>query len=338
MDTRTKNDLLAAAFAAVRPLDLQFTVLAVEPPLANHLRPDAAVRLNFGGQNVDYAVELRRNLRPATLGALLHHLADHRQKALLVADYVPPPMADTLRANDVQFIDAAGNAYLNQPPLLVWVKGERPAETLAQKQPQGRAFQATGLQVVFTLLCKPEAANLPYRDIAALAGVAHGTVGWVMPDLLRLGFLIEIKKKRRLVEAEQLLKQWVEAYPRTLRPKLLAGRYDVDTLAWTEQVDATKYGLLLGGEPAARRITGHLRPGTATFYGEKPDTRLMVDYRLRPEPRGNVEVLRKFWNFDGEAKGLVPTVLIYADLIATGDARCLETAREIYGGVVDGFA
>jgi hypothetical protein len=45
-----------------------------------------------------------------------------------------------------------------------------------------------------------------------------------------------------------------------------------------------------------------------------------------------VEVHRRFWNFPGEPEhdNLVPPLLVYADLLATGDARCIETAKMIY--------
>ena len=52
---------------------------------------------------------------------------------------------------------------------------------------------------------------------------------------------------------------------------------------------------------------------------------------LPPPVRGNLEVLQKFWRF--EVPRLVgriphaPPLLIYADLMATGDARNLETAK-----------
>ena len=101
-----------------------------------------------------------------------------------MADYVTPPMAEELRARGIPFVDAAGNAFLEQPPLFIWVKGEKPQlATGAGRPPAGRAFQASGLQVLFALICHPEWADLPYREIAQRTNVAHGTVGWVMAEL-----------------------------------------------------------------------------------------------------------------------------------------------------------
>jgi hypothetical protein len=191
--------------------------------------------------------------------------------------------------------------------------------------------------VVFSLLCQPEWVDRAYRDIAHYAGVAHGTVGWVMPELARLGYVVTVSGKRRLLNPESLLRQWVEAYALTLRPRLLLGRYRADDLGWTANLDALKYNMVLGGEPGAQALTGQLRPGTATLYGEKVEPRLLLDQRLRTDPRGNVEIMKRFWAFETEPPGLAPLILIYADLLAIGDARCLEAGKQIYGRIVDRF-
>jgi hypothetical protein len=261
---------------------------------------------------------------------VLHQLERLGEQGLLVADHVTPPMAEELRARKIPFVDAAGNAFLDQPPLFVWVKGERPRATAGGGQPMGRAFQASGLQVLLALICHPEWVELPYREIAKLADVAHGTVGWVMAELPKLGFMTELRGKRRLLQRERLLQQWAEFYPRVLRPRVLLGRYRAENLAWWDTIDPVRYGAVLGGEPAGGRITHYLRPEAATFYTEKIDPRLLVDLRLRPDDNGNVEIYRRFWTFDGDQAGLAPTPLVYADLMATGDGRCIETAKIIY--------
>ena len=260
--------VLTAALAAGRDLGLRWTILERQPRTGRP-RPDALLRLHFGRRDFLYTAAVKQTLRPATLGPTLHQLEPYGEQALLVADHVTPPLAETLRARGVQFIDTAGNAYLNHPPLLIFVRGQRPAGMWALREAKGRAFQAAGLQVLFVLLCKPELVGRPYREIAALAGVAHGTVGWVMAELPKLGYVAEVAEKRRLLNGERLLEQWVEAYARTLRHKLLLERYHAERLDFTKTLDATQYGLLIGGEPAAARLTQNLLPGTATFYGQK---------------------------------------------------------------------
>jgi hypothetical protein len=321
--------LLARAVKAMEPLGLQFRVLRRETQDGDH-RTDATIGLRFGGRPLRYGAEVKRGLRPATLGAVIHQLRACGGTPLLVTDYVTPPLADALRAQGVEFIDAAGNAFLNQPPLLVFVKGQRPAdEGLALER--GRAFQATGLQVLFALLARPELVARPYREIATAAGVAHGTVGWVMAELPGLGYLAKVGGRRRLINGERLLDQWTEAYARTLRPKLLLGRFRGDMAALHARAAQFPGGLLIGGELAAARLTRHLRPGTATFYAPAIDPKVVLKLLLKADPEGNIDFRRRFWDFPGEDAQLTPTLLVYADLLAIGDARCLETAQLLRG-------
>lgn len=330
--------LLATALETAKALGLTVTTVQTDPKLGRG-HADALVRIGRGdGDEALYAVEVRQGLRPATLGATLIQLERLGQQALLVTDYVTPPLADALRARRVAFLDAAGNAYIDHPGLLVWVKGHKPVAK--QVTPQwGRAFQPTGLQVLFTLLCNPETINRPYRELATMAGVAHGTVGWVIPDLQRQGFLAELTGKRharRLFQLDRLLAQWVDAYARLLRPRMLIGRYYVPRLEGWRDWPLAQHGALWGGEPAAALLTNYLRPGELTIYAEKLPGMLAAEQKFLKHPAPGqtaaVEVRRRFWNFQGDPAhlGVTPPVLIYADLLATGDARCIETAKLIY--------
>ncbi len=331
MDTTQHSEqrLLAHAVEAMEPLGLRFRVLRQEARDADH-RADATIGLRFGGRQFRYIAEVKRGLRPATLGAVIHQLRARAGNPLLVTDHVTPPLADALRAQGVEFIDAAGNAFLNQPPLLVFVKGQRPAGQGPALE-RGRAFQATSLQVLFALLARPELVARPYREIAAAAGVAHGTVGWVMAELPGLGYLAKVGGRRRLINGERLLDRWTEAYARTLRPRLLLGRFRGDMGALHNRTPRWPEGLLVGGELAAARLTRHLRPGTATFYVQAIDPKTLLKLVLKADADGNVEFRRRFWGFPGEEPQLAPTLLVYADLVAIGDARCLETAQLFRG-------
>ena len=327
---RNRNQLLmTVALKTLRGQGL--TVEIVKDPGRGHTRADAFVRIGYGREKALYAAEVKRGLRPAMLGAVIHQLERFEQPPLLIADYVTPPMADALRARRIPFVDAAGNAYLEQAPLLIWIQGQRPkGDTLARGR-GGRAFQASGLRVLFALICNPEWVNAPYRDLAQKAGVAHGTVGWVMAELPGHGFLTKLHGKRQLAQQERLLQQWAEHYPRVLRPRLALGRFHADNLEWWKTLNPTDYGAVFGGEMAAGRTTKYLRPGAATFYADRIDPRLVANLKLRADPQGgDVEILRRFWTFAEETPGLAPEPLIYADLMATGDARCIETAKLIY--------
>lgn len=334
--TATEKRILKEATAALQVPGLSVQ-LKTGPGSARRRLPDALVSVKHGDQRIEYHAEVKRNLRPASIGAVIHQLRALNGRPLLVADYITPPLAERLKELGVEFIDTVGNAWLNEPPLCVWVTGRRPPKTAdSEHQPTGRAFQASGLRVLFALLCKPDIVDRPYREIARLAGVAHGTVGWVMADMPKLGYLAIYRKTRILVKPEQLLGKWAEAYARTLRPKLLIGKYRADDFEWWKSRDMTEFGFNLGGEAAGARMIGHLKPARITLYGDDLDAKLLVRLRLRKDPRGNVEFMKRFWVFD-EKEPLTPAPLVYADLLATGDTRCIETAELIYKMIVDGF-
>ncbi len=336
-----ETDLLNAALQAALGMGLDAQLEQLEPkPLAAHA--DAVVRIGRGGQGQQYVAEVRRLLRPANWGATLHQLdlqaAAHALPGLLVADYVNADMADALRKQGREFLDAAGNAFIQQPHVLVWATGRKPVQGAVAPQ-VGRAFQPTGLQVLFALLCHPEWVNLPYRELAARAGVAHGTVGWVMPDLQRQGFVADLNGKRgtrRLFDAERLLALWADAYARQLRPRTLLGRYYVPALAGWQEWPIDKYDAQWGGEPAGALLTHYLTPGELTIYADKLPGPLAARYRFAKEAdvghKAVVEVRHRFWHFPAgdAARHCVPPVLVYADLLATGDARCIETAKRLY--------
>lgn len=335
-----EKELLHSALAVARDLELNAQLEPHQPRRATALA-DAIVNIGRGGEGQRYVVEVKRQLRLTNLGVALHQL-DRQAEAnglpgLLVADYVAPDMADALREQGRAFLDAAGNAYIRQPDILVWVNGRKRAYK-AEVAQAGRAFQPTGLQVLFALLCHPQWVNLPYRELALRAGVAHGTVGWVMPDLQQQGFVADLNGKRgtrRLYDAERLLALWADAYARQLRPRTLINRYYVQTLQGWQDWPLAQHGVQWGGEPAAALLTQYLKPGELTMYADKLPGVLVARYKLLKEPevdhKAVVDVRRRFWNFpeDG-AEACVPAVLVYADLLATGDARCLATAKQLY--------
>jgi hypothetical protein len=53
---------------------------------------------------------------------------------------------------------------------------------------------------------------------------------------------------------------------------------------------------------------------------------------LRLAADGNTEILQTFWNRElvAPAAMTVPPLLVYADLMATADARNVETAKQLY--------
>jgi hypothetical protein len=331
-DLHPERALVERALDTLRDLGVQARVDRTQgkDPHAGY-----AATLRRGARRAAFQIEAKRALRPGTLGPVLLRLQGFKPPALLVADYVTPQMAHLLREAGVAFADTAGNAYLEFGGNILYVTGNTP-EKMPRYEKVVRAFQATGLRVVFALLCAPELVTRPTRELAATLGVANGTVGRVIDDLAHLGFVTTTgKRDRRLHNLKELLERWVMMYPVHLRPTLLRRRLTTNQPDWWKKEKFDPLHVVLGGEPAADRLTQYLKPGTLTLYarGEpRPLNEIVARHGLRTDPAGEVEVLEAFWPAEiaGEKLGLAPTPLIYADLLATGDTRRIETAKLIY--------
>lgn len=298
-------------------------------------RADAILTIHHHETKIILEAEIKNTI--TTVDALLPLMKARNdpEKIILVTPQVNAQMADRLRTNGIQFMDEAGNVYLNQPHVYLFVKGIR-NHALTKPPMVGRTFKQTGLQVLFLLLCNRDLVDKPYRTIAAEAGVALGMVDRIMQELKDLGFLEEMGTRRnrqaRLVKKEALLERWVTGFAEQLRPKLVHGRYQGEA-GWWNNVILDPETALWGGEVAAEKLTKHLKPQDVTIYvdKQKPNT-ILLKHKLRKDPLGNVTLLYRFWKMDVIApnQDMVHPMLVYADLMATGDQRNLETARMIY--------
>jgi len=334
----TERDVLQKALGMLqKKTGLTATAEVYPKVLKDAHPPDARIKLTLRELRWNFAAEIKKSVTQTTLGGTIAQLRKFPEKGLLVAGYITPQLAEQLKEMKIPFIDTAGNAYIDEPPLFVFIKGDKPDEDYRKNRPT-RAFQQTGLQVVFALLCKPGLENAPYRQIAEETAVALGTVNWVMADLREKGHLIDMGKRgRRLVKKKALLERWVTTYPDKLRQRKLLGTYTTEDIGWWKDTEITKFGARWGGEVAAAKLTGYLKPETVTIYTGEAPGKLVMTRKLKRETTGNIEILKTFWNFiydwpdlDNQYLDLVHPILIYADLLATGDARNIETAEIVY--------
>ncbi len=335
---KTEHLILARALDALQQTTgINGRITDIEPEFAKGMRGDATVELTINGKNLIVIAEIKRVDRFAHIAELKHRLGPYGEQLMLVAPRITEEMADKCRELDLQFIDTTGNAYLKGHGIFVLIKGQRPNDTFKLDRPEGkRAVTPTNLRVVFALLCKPTLLNATYRDINDVAGVALGTIGWVLYDLDERGYTIGEKAKRTMLERNKLIQEWVTNYPIKLRPRLNVRKFRAPTPDWWHAVDAKQYGAQWGAEVAAEKLTGYLRPQTCTLYFHNADiqknmTRMVVDQKLRADPQGDIEFIDAFWDFKDEPPAdTVPPILVYADLLATLDPRNFDTAKIIY--------
>jgi hypothetical protein len=318
----------------------------IEPQI-NGVRCDASLQIK-GYENLTFCVEIKKGVSQTNIGSLVAQL-QHRQKlpkkGLLIADYINPRIADKLKNLDVQFMDTVGNIYINEMPLFIFVKGNktpnRKDSLTFETMQRGRAFQPTGLKVVYALLTNPKLINASYREIASLTHVSLGAVGWVINDLKQGKFLNEYNKLRQLKDIPKLIDKWVDGYLEKLRPKLFVGMFSTDKKDWTRDVslNITKYNAKFGGETAAKILTANLKPEITTIYlTQDTSNKLMIDNRFRKDSQGNILVFEAFWTIENsqvkknksKLNNTVHPLIVYADLLATHNPRNIETARILY--------
>lgn len=298
---------------------------------------DGCVEIDFGKYGrINAILEIKGRVTRNYIGAVAFRFREMAEYTpLLVTDYVNPILAEDLRRAGVQFLDTCGNIFIDQAPLYIYTRGNRPKKEYGEVIP--RAFKPKGLRVVYALLCNPGLANHTFREIAAATGVALGTINVVFKDLKANGYLIDKGRfGREVIQKERLLKRWLAPFYDTLRPGLLIGKFTTDDPKWWENVQLP-HQFFWGGEVAAAKMTQYLKPQNTTIYTNGNVGELLRNYRLRKDPEGEIEILKTFWQegvLENETifthHDMVHPLLIYADLIATNDNRNLETAEIIY--------
>lgn len=268
-----------------------------------------------------------------TVGILIEQLARLPQPAILIADYINTNMGEALKAAGFAYIDQAGNAWVNAAPLYLNIKGNRAPETaIPGKEPNGRAFSSRGLKVVYALLTQPELVQASYRDIAAAADVALGTITWVMNDLKAAGYLQGDRRSERvIVQPAALLDRWANGYIEKLKGKHLIGRYRPLKADWWQHINALHHNACWGDDIAALQYTGKPEQPEhfSLWLGEKQINSFQLVAGLQADPTGPVKIYRPFWQHKN-SNGLIHPMLSYADLLATAEPSRREVARQLY--------
>lgn len=338
----TDNQLLLDACTAFASSTRIFHAEPVSAQRFQGPSVDAAIRFKIDGTEFTMPVHFARALPYGIVFPEQHQYVTDQQKRpprspLLLASYIGPIHARKLIEMGRPFLDAAGNVFLREPEATVMVIGQ-PKPAIASAKNSARATTRKGLQVMFALATQPHIVNAPYRTIADVSAVALSTVNQVVDDLMERGLLATRRGGERLIpDWQRYVKEWVSLYPSRLRAKLPSARFASTAPEWWREFNFETIHGLLGGEAAADILTGSLRPAQVTIYSQaSPSREFMLKARLHPDAAGDVEVVQAFWpeNYaQGWPKGmaqLVHPLLIYADLLASGDGRNLEIAQNIH--------
>ncbi len=292
---------------------------------------DGKIDFRYNGEPHKVFIEVRKELRNHQL-PLLEKLKETHRPLMVVAEYIFPKIKEELRKAEIGYLEANGNVFFKEGNTLLWLDGQKTARKNTGKK--GRAFTKTGLRIVFHFLLNPDLINLTYREIAHHTGVGFGNINFTMTDLKEQGFLLPIDKRTlKLVNKKELLTKWMDTYEQRLKPALLIGAFRFlkkeDFLHW-KKLPLENRKTWWGGEPGGDLLTNYLNPEELTLYTLEKKNDLMRHYRLIPDENGNVKAYRKFWMNNDAGGKAVPPLLVYTDLMNTGDRRCIETAQKIY--------
>lgn len=246
-------------------------------------------------------------------------------KAILLCPFVGDSLAEVLSRRGICYADTAGNMLLRFDGNFLQIRNRPRPKEMAEDRARGRSLSPSGLKVLFLLLTEPDAVKGNYREIAARSGTTVGTVNYTMADLRAKQHLIEDGIGRRLADVRGLGRLWVDNYRLRLLPKLKSVRYSGEGTAIDGGDD-----LIRGGETAAMR-EGLLSTGNVLLWNQGAGiARTALRNRWHLATDGNIEVREAFWPVEKRRfTGQAPWLLVYADLLATEDGRCLEVAEEI---------
>lgn len=257
------------------------------------------------------------------------YLAD---EALLVFPYVSRTFQAWLYENELQFVDASGNMWIERGGTYIWVEGRKKIDmVLTRKSP--KIFRATGLKILFVLLAFPELLGSTVRSIASASGASVGAVSNTLKELEAEGYLEVDGRERFLHRRSQLIEQWCEHYRLELLPALKERRVDgLVPAEWRAEISRYRGAYLLSGENALAVSGMGISPETTTIYGDFPWKQLVVDHRLRPSSTGTTFLREQFWQVPSESwEGVsVPGLLVYADALASGNDRQIEIAEKYW--------
>jgi hypothetical protein len=293
---------------------------------------DVVAELLRGSATSTYAVWVAPSM---TLTSLAQGGPVTSRPLLVIGDRISRRSAEAFRNANVQYLDALGNAFITFDGVFIDVQGraepageERPGRPHSGVPRSSNLFSRGRAQVVLALLAWPELAGMPRREIAAAAGTSVGQAHDLLTRLGEAGYLTAAALNP--ARFDELLDLWTAAYPAGLGPQLQLARFSGDPgRPFLSEQSAYFSGETADGVDLAR-------PATLTVYVESWDAKLAIANRwtTNPDRVDNIFVRRKFWTSphpDEEAPAAgprnAPWPLVYADLMATGDARLIEVAR-----------
>jgi hypothetical protein len=272
-----------------------------------------------------------------------NQLIQSGSERVVLCTYLPARQATKFRELGIQYMDANGNTYITQPGCHIVITGQHPsnarkpsvsAEANPTNSITGKAFQPTGLKVIFALLTTPDLTSASLRKVSQHANVSLGSVSIVYQDLIAQGYFRKMGRELIVQERDKLIRRWAEAYPYAIRNKQHLGTYTTDTPEWWKKMTSI-VGVQLGGEIGASLLSHYLSPKDGTVYVTTESfAEMMTAGRFRKLKQGEqpatiIDVYQPFWKPELD-NAIAPELVIFSDLLVTGNARNQDAAERLY--------
>ncbi|AZQ59325.1 hypothetical protein EJ994_11090 [Maribacter sp. MJ134] len=279
-------------------------------------------------------VEFKNEVRPHNI-SLFEKTRSKELPVLVASKYITPKAKEALKARNINYIDSFGNAFLNLDNLKLYIEKNNGKPVHNQ---YSDVFTQSGGQILFHLLQNPELINATYRHLAEISKVSLGSVSKMINGLLDEDFAVkwDNEKKYQLVRMEELLEKWIDVLNQKILPVYKLGKYSFSKNRFEIKENSPEFETRWGGESGAAMLTNYLKPEKYTLFTNRPKQDLIKNYRLLPQEDGEISVYHPFWKLgscdhDYEDSNVVAhPLLIYAELIYSGNDRNIETAKIIF--------
>jgi hypothetical protein len=316
------------------------------PYITDKVLADGQLIIYGRWEKIEYICEIKSDVTSETLDFIIEYLLhlrqrlSYQQRPLLVTHKLSDRVVEQLLKNNIEFIDAQGNIYLNSSAIYILVRRQSRSQVLNLSS----VITNSSLQIIYLLLKLPELLKEEdfEQQLAVLSITSLNTVKHTLDKLYRLGYLQRKQGNYRIMDYLELLERWEIGYFESLRSKLLIDTFtSVGARPFFEIAEAIvehakDYGYLIGGEMVAAIATNYLRPVGATLHVEENyDYRpIFVKLKLKPSPQGEITFLRQFgkcnyWNLDNYSIFADP-LLSHAELQMSKDDRLRETADRLF--------
>lgn len=310
-------------------------------------RPDACIELTVGGRKRVLAVELKRS-DPISRIAIDHwigRMEGSKQEWILFASHIGPQLGRYLREHRINFVDRNGNCHLSiDEGHVAYIEGRKRSTPVWESHGTGRA----GYKILFALLASPGLVARPVREVAAASGASKTAASSVLNRLESEGIIGATRHDRILLRPDDLLERWLNGYVDRLRPQLVFGRYEtriedpeeLDRLlkrelstqgegCFTEGLKTLRWAW--GGTAAEHRLLHYYRGTTTIVHFDAPPETAAKRLGLAPARAGSVTFLGVPGPlaFERSERNAVHPLLIYSELLASGEERARDAASRI---------